>query len=98
MQYTTNCGCFCLGNALLTVGMITPKGNPVDELNVKKSKINSYMVIHTVLAIFYIYSETKINAYGQFQVTYKTSEKGDHPLVIRWGADDIPGSPFTVTV
>ena len=67
MQYTTNCGCFCLGNALLTVGMITPKGNPVDELNVKKSKINSYMVIHTVLAIYIFFESKNKLMWGDFR-------------------------------
>ena len=33
-----------------------------------------------------------------YQVNYKASEKGEHTLTIRWGQDDIPGSPFTLTV
>jgi filamin len=31
-------------------------------------------------------------------VNYKTKEKGEHIMVIRWGLDDIPGSPFTISV
>jgi filamin len=32
------------------------------------------------------------------QVQYRTSEKGTHTLVLRWGPDDIPGSPFEIQV
>ena len=34
----------------------------------------------------------------QYNVSYSAAEKGDHILTIRWGADDIPGSPFTIAV
>ena len=47
--------------------MITPKGNPVDELNVKKSKINSYMVIHTVLAIYIVFESKNKLMWGDFR-------------------------------
>lgn len=63
-----------VGQALLTVGMISPNGHPVTELSYKKVKVGSY------------------------NVTYKAEEKGDHVLTIRWGTDDIPGSPFAVSV
>ena len=33
-----------------------------------------------------------------FECKYKTTCKGDHILSIRWGNEDIPGSPFTITV
>jgi filamin len=62
------------GQALLTIGMISPSGNPVTDLNVKKARV------------------------GMFNVSYNAQEKGEHTLVIRWGADDIPGSPFTIPV
>jgi filamin len=54
--------------------MISPSGNPVNDLTVKKQKAAAY------------------------NVSYTAQEKGDHTLVIRWGADDIPGSPFTIPV
>ena len=28
--------------------------------------------------------------------SFKTKEKGEHTLTIRWGPDDVPGSPFTI--
>ena len=59
---------------MLTVGMISPSGNPVSDLTFKKQKPGSY------------------------NVAYTAAEKGDHTMVIRWGADDIPGSPFTIPV
>jgi len=33
-----------------------------------------------------------------YLVSYTPPEKGDHTLVIRWGTDDIPDSPFTIYV
>jgi filamin len=62
------------GQSMLTVGIISPTGNPVTDLAVKKQKP------------------------GAYNVAYTAQEKGDHQLVIRWGADDIPGSPFTIPV
>lgn len=63
-----------LGQALLTMGMISPSGNPVGEISLKKQRPTVY------------------------NVSYNCQEKGDHTLTIRWGADDIPGSPFTIPV
>jgi filamin len=62
------------GQALLTVGMISPTGNPVSDIQVKKQRATNY------------------------NVSFTAAEKGDHTLVIRWGTDDIPGSPFTIPV
>lgn len=62
------------GQGLLTVGIITPKGNPVEELTYKKQR-------GTII-----------------QVNYKSSEKGEHTLTIRWAQDEIPGSPFNIKV
>lgn len=62
------------GQGLLMVGIITPNGNPLEELSYKKTRPTT------------------------MTCTYKTKEKGEHTLNIRWGADDIPGSPFTFTV
>merc|ERR1712038_723769 len=58
------------GNAILTAGMMSATGNPVEEFNLKKTRPT------------------------QYTVSYKTKEKGEHNMVIRWGADDVPGSPF----
>lgn len=33
-----------------------------------------------------------------YQVSFKPTAKGDHQVFVRWGNDDIPGSPFTVQV
>lgn len=33
-----------------------------------------------------------------YMVNYKPNEKGEHTLHIRWGQEDIPGSPFVITV
>jgi len=60
------------GNAILTAGMMSATGNPVEEFNLKKTRPT------------------------QYTVSYKTKEKGEHNMVIRWGADDVPGSPFTI--
>lgn len=62
------------GQALLTIGMISPSGNPAGDIQVKKLKATSY------------------------NVSYTAAEKGDHTMVIRWGTDDVPGSPFTIPV
>ena len=62
------------GQALLTLGMISPTGNPVSELSYKKTKV------------------------GMYTVSYKADEKGDHTLTIRWGPNDIPGSPFKIPI
>ena len=62
------------GQALLTLGMMSPSGNPVTELVYKKIRPTVY------------------------NVSYSAGEKGDHTLTIRWGADDIPGSPFSIPV
>jgi len=63
-----------VGQALLTIGMMSPSGHLMNDLAVKKQRPTAY------------------------QVSYTAPEKGDHTLVIRWGTDDIPGSPFTVHV
>lgn len=41
------------------------------------------------------FKKTKTTSYN---VSYSAQEKGDHTLTIRWGTDDIPGSPFTISV
>ncbi|KAM8820778.1 filamin-C isoform 2-T2 [Eudromia elegans] len=33
-----------------------------------------------------------------YNVTYTVKEKGDYVLILRWGDDSVPGSPFRVTV
>ena len=33
-----------------------------------------------------------------YQVTFKAEEKGEHMLYVRWGTDDIPGSPFPIEI
>jgi len=35
---------------------------------------------------------------GSYVVTYKADEKGDYTLTIRWGTNDIPGSPFRIPI
>lgn len=62
------------GNALLSVGMITPDGNPADELTYKKQRGTTY------------------------QVVFKSGCKGEHTMHVRWGGEDIPGSPFTIQI
>ncbi|XP_076459972.1 filamin-A-like isoform X2 [Babylonia areolata] len=61
------------GEALLTVGMIAPSGQPEAELSVKKTTKTSYTV------------------------TYKVTEIGEHVLHVKWGDEDIPGSPFVLS-
>lgn len=61
------------GNALLTVGMISPNGLPEQELSVKKSTNTSYTV------------------------NFIVKEQGEHTLVVKWGDEDIPGSPFSLS-
>lgn len=58
------------GQGLLTIGILTPSGNPPEELTYKKSRGTVYTV------------------------NYRSAEKGEHNLVIRYGQDEIPGSPF----
>ncbi|ESN97587.1 hypothetical protein HELRODRAFT_178024 [Helobdella robusta] len=41
------------------------------------------------------YKKVKPTSYN---VSFIAAEKGDHTLTIHWGADDIPGSPFTIPV
>jgi len=41
------------------------------------------------------FKKSKVKTYT---VTYTAQEKVDHTLTIRWGADDIPGSPFAIQV
>lgn len=62
------------GQGLMTVGILTPSGNPVEELTYKKQRGTVYTV------------------------NYRSSEKGEHQLIIRWGQDEIPGSPFLFKV
>lgn len=33
-----------------------------------------------------------------YNVTYLAEEKGDHILSIRWGTNDVPGSPFIINM
>merc|ERR1740128_165602 len=35
---------------------------------------------------------------NQYQVHYTVKERGKHSLAVRWGADNIPGSPFEIDV
>jgi len=35
---------------------------------------------------------------NQYQVFYTVKERGKYILVVRWGAENIPGSPFEVEV
>ena len=57
---------------MLNVGMMTPSGNPEQELSVKKAGPTSYTV------------------------SYTCREPGEHLLSIKWGDEDIPGSPFNL--
>ena len=62
----------CAGNAMLTVGIISPTGLPVEELSYKKTRPTLYTV------------------------SYRLKEKGEHQMIIRWGNDDVPGSPVAL--
>jgi filamin len=35
---------------------------------------------------------------GVYNVTYLPEEKGDHILTVRWGTNDVPGSPYVINV
>lgn len=35
---------------------------------------------------------------NQYQVNYYVRERGDYILVVKWGEDNIPGSPYRVEV
>lgn len=35
---------------------------------------------------------------NMYQVNYTAKEKGDHIVIVKWGEDHIPGSPFKVEV
>lgn len=34
----------------------------------------------------------------KFNVTYAARERGDYVLVVKWGEDHVPGSPFHISV
>ncbi|KAK5639704.1 hypothetical protein RI129_012196 [Pyrocoelia pectoralis] len=40
----------------------------------------------------------KHQGHNQYQVTYVVRERGDYIIIIKWGDDHIPGSPFRVEV
>ena len=60
------------GNALLSVGMISPSGHGEAELSMKKTTNTTYTL------------------------TYTCKEQGEHVLSIKFGDEDIPGSPFNI--
>ncbi|KAK2160895.1 hypothetical protein LSH36_125g02020 [Paralvinella palmiformis] len=62
------------GQAMLTLGLMSPSGNPVEELTYKKTRPTIYTV------------------------NYRCREKGEYQMIIRWGNEDVPGSPFNITV
>jgi len=35
---------------------------------------------------------------NNYQVNYTVRDRGDHVLIVKWGEDHIPGSPFKVEV
>lgn len=35
---------------------------------------------------------------GQYTVIYRPGEKGEYVLVVKWGEQHIPGSPFHIVV
>jgi len=59
---------------MLTLGLMSPSGNPVEELTYKKTRPTIYTV------------------------NYRCREKGEYQMIIRWGNEDVPGSPFNITV
>ncbi|XP_064616550.1 filamin-A-like isoform X2 [Liolophura sinensis] len=61
------------GNALLSVGMMSPSGKPEPELSLKQTSKTVYTL------------------------SYKVAEIGEHTLSIKFGEDDIPGSPFMLS-
>ena len=36
--------------------------------------------------------------HNNYQVNYAVRDRGDYVIVIKWGEDHIPGSPFKVDV
>ena len=36
--------------------------------------------------------------HGQYTVVYRPSERGNHVLVVKWGDQHVPGSPFHIVV
>ncbi|PVD38159.1 hypothetical protein C0Q70_00770 [Pomacea canaliculata] len=34
---------------------------------------------------------------NNYTISYKVTEIGDHTLYVKWGDEDIPGSPFTLS-
>lgn len=60
------------GQAILSVGMISPSGSGEAELSIKKTSNTTYTV------------------------NYTCKEQGEHVLSIKYGDEDIPGSPFSI--
>ena len=38
----------------------------------------------------------KKNKATEYTVSYKVAEAGEHTMVIKWGDEEIPGSPFSL--
>ncbi|VDP66236.1 unnamed protein product, partial [Schistosoma mattheei] len=36
--------------------------------------------------------------YGQYSISYTVRDRGRHLIMIKWGEQHVPGSPFTVDV
>jgi len=87
---TAYCVCVCLGCSLLLVGVLGPAG-PCNEVSVRRLDNTNN-----------IYSSDTNNATtdrsGQYVVSYCPSIVGPHTIVVKWGDQHIPGSPFNVNV
>merc|ERR1712226_112951 len=81
-------------------GLSSPKMGPDNEFNVNANDAGKNVLMVGIIGPKTPCEEVLIKHMGekQYNVTYTVLERGDYVLVVKWGDEHIPGSPFHVNV
>jgi len=81
-------------------GLSAPTMGPDNEFNVNANDAGKNVLMVGIIGPKTPCEEVLIKHLGdkQYNVTYTVLERGDYVLVVKWGDEHIPGSPFHVTV
>jgi filamin len=86
------------GNGLKKAFMNRPANFTVDAGNAGNAFLCVGIITPTGMPVQELSYKKQGTKGNNYQVIFKTAEKGEHTMTVRWGSDEVPGSPFIMAV